>query len=109
MILVVSILNLLFDHKYSVSHITWPPRSWGWFLTVKKGGGAIATISNTGLGTHGSDDMDNNSIPDYLEILDGWLELRFLEIHGIEDRDILGWCSAGLGGNTQYQHLEFSD
>jgi len=86
----VTVLNYIFDYRYSRSHLTWMPRCWGWYLIIKKGGGGIATISNTGLGTHGSDDMDYNSIPDYLEILDGWLELRFLEIYGTEGKDILG-------------------
>jgi hypothetical protein len=86
----VTLLNIIFDFKYSRRHLTWMPRCWGWYLTVKNRGGAIATISNTGLGTHGSEDMDNNTIPDYLEILDGWLELRFLEMYGKESRDILG-------------------
>jgi hypothetical protein len=86
----VTLLNLLLDYSYAYRHITWVPRCWGWYLTVKKGGGAIATISNTGLGTHGDGDMDNNTIPDYLEILDGWLELRFLEFYGMENKDVLG-------------------
>jgi hypothetical protein len=86
----VTLLNLLINYSYSYAHLTWAPRCWGWLLTFKRGGGAIATISNTGLGTHGTDDMDNNTIPDYLEILDGWLELRFLEMYGKEDKDILG-------------------
>lgn len=68
----------------------WIPNCWAWWLTSKVGGGAIATIANTGLGTHGDEDMDNNSIADYLEILDGWLELRFLELYGKEEKDILG-------------------
>lgn len=63
---------------------------WSWRLTSKIGGGAIATISNTGLGTHGEADVDNNSVADYLEVLDGWLELRFLELYGEENKDILG-------------------
>ncbi|MCK5112620.1 MAG: hypothetical protein KAQ84_03675 [Thermoplasmatales archaeon] len=68
----------------------WVPNCWAWWLTSKIGGGAIATISNTGLGTHGEDDSDNNSIADYLEVLDGWLELRFLQLYGEENYDILG-------------------
>ncbi len=68
----------------------WVPNCWSWWLTSKIGGGAIATISNTGLGTHGEDDSDNNSIADYLEVLDGWLELRFLQLYGEENYDILG-------------------
>lgn len=68
----------------------WVPNCWAWWLTRKIGGGAIATISNTGLGTHGDGDSDNNSIADYLEVLDGWLELRFLQLYGEENYDLLG-------------------
>jgi hypothetical protein len=68
----------------------WYPNCWAWWLTSAYKGGAIATIANTGLGTHGHGDLDNNSIADYLEILDGWLELRFLEMYGVEEKDILG-------------------
>jgi hypothetical protein len=86
----VSLLNLITDFKYAYGHLTWVSRCWGWFFTVKRGGGAIATIANTGLGTHGDGDMDNNTIPDYLEVLDGWLELKFLESYGIDNKSILG-------------------
>ena len=68
----------------------WSPYCWAWKLTVKRGGGTIATIANTGLGTHGRDDTDHNSIVDYIEVLDGWLELRFLELYGLEHQDFLG-------------------
>jgi hypothetical protein len=68
----------------------WVPNCWAWQLTSKRAGGSIATIANTGLGTHGEDDSDNNSIADYLEVLDGWLELRFLQLYGEENYDILG-------------------
>ncbi len=83
-------LYFLRDINYFILHEAWSPRCWSWYLTVKKNGGAIATISNTGIGAHGNNDMDNNSIPDYLEILDGWLELRFFELFGKEDKTILG-------------------
>ncbi len=63
---------------------------WAWKLTCKRGGGSIATIANTGLGTHAMSDSDKNSVNDYLEILDGWMELRFLELYGQEHRDVLG-------------------
>ena len=85
----------------------WIPNCWAWWLTSKVGGGAIATIANTGLGTHGTEDMDNNSIPDYLEMLDGWLELRFLELYGIEKLDILG-MNHGIT-LTDYLHRFFGD
>lgn len=68
----------------------WIPNCWAWWLTSKPNGGAIATIANTGLGTHGDGDQDYNGISDYLEILDGWLELRFLELYGLEGQDSLG-------------------
>ncbi|MCJ7570502.1 MAG: C25 family cysteine peptidase [Candidatus Thermoplasmatota archaeon] len=68
----------------------WVPNCWAWWLTSKPNGGAIATIANTGLGTHGDGDQNNNGIVDYLEVLDGWLELRFLELYGIENNEILG-------------------
>jgi hypothetical protein len=68
----------------------WSPNCWSWWLTSKIGGGAIASISNTGLGTHGDGDLDNNGVADYLEVLDGWLELRFLQLYGEEQQDILG-------------------
>ena len=86
----VTPLNLLKDYKNSIYSSTWVPRCWSWWLTCKIGGGAIATISNTGLGTHGDGDVDNNSIADYLEILDGWLELNFFKLYGTDKQDILG-------------------
>ena len=63
---------------------------WAWKLASKRGGGSIATIANTGLGTHAMDDADNNGINDYLEIYDGWLELRFFELYSKENRRRLG-------------------
>ena len=68
----------------------WKGHCWAWKLTVQKTGGAIATISNTGLGTHGRDDNDHNGVIDYLEVINGWQELRFLELYGMEGKDILG-------------------
>jgi len=68
----------------------WVPNCWAWWLTSCKNGGAIATIANTGLGTHGDGDLNVNGIADYLEVLDGWLELRFLELYGIEHQEFLG-------------------
>ncbi len=85
----------------------WIPKCWAWWLTSKNGGGAIATIANTGLGTHGNGDSDNNSIADYLEILDGWLELRFLQLYGEEQSDILGLNHGET--MTEYLHRFFKD
>jgi hypothetical protein len=63
---------------------------WAWHLAVQKRGGSIATIANTGLGTHAMDDNDNNGVNDYLEIYDGWLELNFLKLYQNKNIDILG-------------------
>lgn len=62
---------------------------WSWWLTRKINGGAIATIGNTGLGYHGSEDENKDGIPDYLQILDGWLEINFFRIYN-EGVNILG-------------------
>lgn len=63
---------------------------WAWKLTSKRGGGSIATIANTGLGTHAMDDSDYNNINDYLEAYDGWLELKFFELYSQENIKNLG-------------------
>ena len=68
----------------------WVGNCWAWWLTSKPNGGAIATISNTGLGTHGEEDSDHNGLIDYLEVLNGWMELRFLELYGIQGQHDLG-------------------
>jgi len=68
---------------------------WAWKLASKRGGGSIATIANTGLGTHAMSDADKNSVNDYLEILDGWLELRFLKLYNQEQVDVLGDLHSG--------------
>jgi hypothetical protein len=65
-------------------------RCWAWKLTGKNGGGTIATIANTALGTHAMNDADNNLKNDYVEIYDGWLELRFFQLYGEDNQDILG-------------------
>jgi len=82
-----------FGIKYLLSKFWvsgWKGHCWAWKLTVQKTGGVIATISNTGLGTHGRDDNDHNGVIDYLEAINGWQELRFLELYGMEGKDILG-------------------
>jgi hypothetical protein len=85
----------------------WIPNCWAWFLTSKANGGAIACIANTGLGTHGEEDQDANGIADYLEVLDGWLELRFLELYGTHNQDILGENHAQT--ITEYLHKFLGD
>lgn len=80
--------------------ITLNEHCWAWHLTIQKRGGAIATIANTGLGTHAMGDADNNNVNDYLEIYDGWLELKFLELYNNHNIDILGITQ--MDAITQY-------
>ena len=70
--------------------LTFNTGCWAWTLTIQKRGGSIATIANTGLGTHAMDDSDNNGINDYLEAYDGWMELQFFELYAEENMRILG-------------------
>ena len=98
----VTLLNLLRDFRYAINYGTFSFECWAWQMTSKIGGGAIATIANTGLGTHGREDTDNNKIPDYLEVLDGWLELQFFCKYGIQQSKILG-CNHG-DTITEYLH-----
>lgn len=81
----VSFFGNLQKGKISLS-----PHCWAWHLAIQKKGGSIATIANTGLGTHAMDDNDNNDVNDYLEIYDGWLELEFLKTYQDENIDMLG-------------------
>ena len=85
----------------------WTPKCWAWWLTSKPNGGAIATIANTGLGTHGDGDQDLNGVIDYLEILDGWLELRFFELYGLENKKDLGLNHGQT--MTEYLHKFLGD
>jgi len=58
------------------------PECWSWVFMRFAEKGAIATIGNTGLGYHGDEDSNNNSISDYIEFLDGWLEINFFKNYG---------------------------
>ena len=84
------IQGYLLEQPYRFFYSEWAMNCWAWWLSSKANGGAIATIANTGLGTHGDGDADYNQIADYLEVLDGWLELRFLQLYGEEGRSHLG-------------------
>ncbi len=76
--------------QFDVSIFNGGTSCWAWHLTKQKRGGAIATIANTGLGTHAMDDSDDDGINDYLEAYDGWLELKFFELYKKEKIDVLG-------------------
>jgi len=97
------IMGYFFTQPFRFYYNEWVTNCWAWWLTSKQNGGAIATIANTGLGTHGEGDQDYNGVADYLEVLDGWLELRFLELYGILDQDDLGLNHAQA--MTEYLHI----
>jgi hypothetical protein len=68
---------------------------WGWSLTVKRNGGAIATIGNTGLGYEASGEVgdldgDGQNEPDCVESLIGYLETQFFKAYMVNHLDILG-------------------
>ncbi|MFH1013731.1 MAG: C25 family cysteine peptidase [Thermoplasmatota archaeon] len=96
-------MQYFFRSPYRFYYNEWVPNCWAWWLTSKPNGGAIATIANTGLGTHGEEDQDYNGVADYLEVLDGWLELRFLQLFGEDHQDDLGKNHAQT--MTEYLHV----
>ncbi len=98
----VTVVGGCFNGKFDVTLDDGALYCWAWKLTSKRGGGAIATIANTGLGTHALDDSDSNGVNDYLEVLDGWLELRFFELYQYENMDRAG--QNHQEAITQYLH-----
>jgi len=87
--------NGQFDHYEKKLIKLTPDSCWAWKLANKRNGGSIATIANTGLGTHAMSDSDQNGVNDYLEALDGWMELRFFELYNQEQVDMLGNLHSG--------------
>jgi hypothetical protein len=74
---------------------------WGWSLTVKPNGGAIATIGNTALGYEAGGelgDLDGDGVnePDCVESLCGYLETQFFKGYQVNHIGFLGknWCQA---------------
>ena len=87
----VTVVGGCYNGKFDVSLFSdMKTCCWAWQLTRQKNGGSIATIANTGLGTHAKDDSDYNNINDYLEAYDGWLELKFFKLYSEDNINILG-------------------
>ncbi len=90
----ISLLNLLdlknLQHTYY--HSTWGPECWGWWLTRKIDGGAIATIANSGYG-YGEPGEE------CLEKRGRYMELQFFKSYS-EGKDMLGETHAS--GLTYY-------
>lgn len=97
----VTVVGGCFNGKFDATLLNnFATACWAWKLTSLRGGGSIATIANTGLGTHAMDDADNNGINDYLELYDGWLELRFFELY--QDEHIRSVGTLHQEAITQY-------
>ncbi|MFA5101851.1 MAG: C25 family cysteine peptidase [Candidatus Thermoplasmatota archaeon] len=107
----VSLLSTITDPRNK--RFTWSngvpiPECWGWSLTVRRNGGAIATIGNTGLGYEAEGevgDLDGDGVnePDCVESLCGYLETRFFKGYQEKHIDILGknWCHS----IAEYLHI----
>lgn len=85
-------------HTWCYGSVT--PECWSWWLTRKIGGGAIATVGNTGLGygavgENGDIDGDGINEPDCLEAVGGYQCLQFYKTFD-EGVNILGdvWSGA---------------
>ncbi|MCX6671131.1 MAG: C25 family cysteine peptidase [Euryarchaeota archaeon] len=98
----VSLLSTITDlrnRRFMWSNGVPIPDCWGWSLTVKTNGGAIATIGNTGLGLEAGGEVgdlngDGINEPDCVESLCGYLETQFFKGYQVNHIDILGknWC-----------------
>jgi len=72
------------------------PECFGWWLVKQPQGGAIATLGCTGLGLGTIGDSNQDDIPDTLQFLLTWLELRFFEAYAQDNITMLGhtWGTA---------------
>jgi len=90
----VSLLFTALNKPYSWAHGVPYAECFGWHITRKKDGGAIASFGNTGLGygtvgDHGDLDGDGVNNPDTVEALGGYQEVMFFKSYD-EGLDILG-------------------
>lgn len=75
------------------------PECWGWWMVRKVGGGAIASIGNTGLGygyVGGIDDLNGDGIaePVCVEGLGGYMQILFYKTI-VQETNILGAAHSG--------------
>ena len=81
----VNLLNWLENPHDAYYYGTGALECWGWKLTRKIGGGAIACIANTGLGMSKEDKSTGKGAGDYMD-------LQFFYEYGTNKTDILGEC-----------------
>ncbi len=81
---------------------------WGWHIVKMRGGGAIASIGNTGLGYGATGDHNEDGIPDCVQQAGGYIEGRFYKAYGQDGVDVLGqaWGQAISEFNDKFPPLE---
>ncbi|MEM2583544.1 MAG: C25 family cysteine peptidase [Candidatus Thermoplasmatota archaeon] len=89
------IIKYILGKPYQTWYWLPSPECMGWWFVKQQGGGAIATFGCTGLGYGTIGDEDKDGVPDCIQYLLTWLELRFFEVYKNGD-DILGkaWGTA---------------
>ncbi|MBC7081676.1 MAG: hypothetical protein H5T44_05490 [Thermoplasmatales archaeon] len=89
------IIKYILGKPYQTWYWLPSPECMGWWFVKEPSGGAIATFGCTGLGYGTIGDSDKDGIPDCIQYLLTWLELRFFEVYKNGD-EILGraWGNA---------------
>jgi len=100
----VTLLSTMTDLKNK--HSMWSygrpiPECLTWDLTMKRNGGAIATLGSTALGLEAGGEVgdlngDGVNEPDCIEALGGYLEMQFFKAYGVNHTNNLGnaWGAA---------------
>ena len=89
------IVKYILQKHYTTWYWIPAPESMGWWFVKQEGGGAIATFGCTGLGLGTIGDSNKDGIPDCIQYLLTWLELRFFKVYK-NGTDVLGeaWGNA---------------
>ncbi|MCK5258299.1 MAG: peptidase C25, partial [Thermoplasmatales archaeon] len=77
------IVGFFFGPPYRVFYMEWVPRDLSSWLVLEEGGGAIASMGNSGLGYGYTSEGAT-------EGLGGWIEPRFFHAYANQSKDILG-------------------
>ncbi len=80
-VIMTIIIKYILGNPYQTWYWIPAPESMGWWFVKQEGGGAIATFGCTGLGLGTVGDNNRDGIPDCLQFLLTWLELRFFEVY----------------------------
>jgi len=97
----VTVLNLMkfWEMSFPIQDSIWysyiykgemSPESWSWWLTRKAGGGAIATVGNTGLGYGAIGDYNDDGIPDSNQFYGGRIDSELFRAYAQQGQDTVG-------------------